>query len=381
MKKSNIYLDYAAATPVDPVVLEKMYPYFSDKFYNPSAIYLNSQAVAKDINDARKQVACRLGSKPTEIIFTSGGTEANNLAIHGIMQSFPDANLIVSAIEHESVLEPARQFQNQILNVDNNGIIKFEEIEQQINDQTVLVSIMYANNEIGSVQPLRKISKIINKIRQNRLENNITLPLYFHTDAAQATAYLDLQVSGLGVDLMTVNGGKVYGPKQSGALFVKSGVKIKPQILGGGQELGYRSGTENVPSIIGFATALDLVQERRIAESRRLKTLQTDFISKILSSVKNVTINGSLKNRLPNNIHLTFAGVDNETLVMQLDELGIRVATGSACAAASSEPSHVLKAINLSDKEARSSVRITIGRHTVQSDLDKTVSVLVSLIS
>lgn len=373
-------MDYAAATPMDPAVLAAMRPYFSEKFYNPSAVYLKSQNVAKDIESARKRIAHWLGAKPTEIIFTSGGTEANNLAINGVMQRFPEGNVVVSAVEHESVLAPARQYKYKEAAVKPDGLVDIEKLPKLINDQTVLISIIYANNEVGTIQPIRQIALIVEEIRKKRQNSGNKLPIYLHTDAAQAGAYLDLHASRLGVDLMTINGGKIYGPKQSGALFVKAGANLKPQILGGGQERSMRSGTENVPGITGFAMALDLAQKKRAEESQRLSDLRGLFIELLNQKIPKAVINGSLKHRLPNNIHVTFPGVDNERLIMQLDEAGIIAAAGSACAASSEEPSHVLKAMGLSDEQAQSSLRFTMGRQTTEKDVRHTISVLATLI-
>ncbi|MGZ6004646.1 MAG: cysteine desulfurase family protein [Candidatus Saccharimonadales bacterium] len=376
----TIYMDYAAATPMDDTVLAAMQPYFAQKFYNPSATYLAAKAVHADVEAARAKVAHWLGSRPSEIVFTAGGTEANNLAIQGVMRQFPDANLVVSAFEHDSVLEPARQFDHKIAKVSADGRLDLTDLEAKINHKTILVSVMYANNEIGTLQPLKEVAKIIDKIRINRQKQGNKLPIYLHTDACQAANYLDLHVDRLGVDLMTINGGKIYGPKQSGALYIKTGVLLTPQILGGGQENGHRSGTENVPAIIGLSTALDLAQIKRLTEVKRLAELQQRFVDKIVNSIKSASVNGSLRQRLPNNIHLTFPGVDNERLMMQLDEQGIMSAVGSACSASNEEPSHVLKAIGLSDADAQSSLRFTMGRSTTAADIDHTVKVLTELV-
>lgn len=372
----QIYLDHAAATPLDGAVLKAMQPYFSQKFHNPSATYLAAKAVHADIEAARGKVALWLGSRPTEIIFTAGGTEANNLAIQGVMQAFPGSNVVVSAIEHDSVLAPAAGFNYQQAKVTPEGRLGVTDLESKIDDHTVLVSVMYANNEIGTIQPIKEIAKIIDNVRRQRQKKGNNLPLYMHTDACQATNYLDLHVDRLGVDLMTINGGKIYGPKQSGALYVKTGTRLNPQILGGGQENGYRSGTENVPAIIGLAEALDLAQKKRAAESKRQAELQRQFFAKISDKQSTAVINGSQNNRLPNNVHVTFPGTDNERLMMQLDEQGIICAVGSACSASNEEPSHVLKAIGLSDDEAQASLRFTLGRSTTSVDINKTIEAL-----
>ena len=378
MKK--IYLDFAAATPLDSAVQATMAPYFTAKFYNPSATYLAAKSVNKDINEARGKTAHWLGCRPNEITFTAGGTEANNLAINGVMQAFPTANVLVSAVEHESVLKPAEQHKHKIVTALQDGRIDLNDLKKKIDDKTVLVSVMYANNEIGTVQPLKDIAKIIDEIRIKRARTKNNLPIYFHTDACQAANYLDLHAHRLGVDLMTINGGKIYGPKQSGALFIKTCTKIQPQILGGGQENGLRSGTENVPAIIGLAKALDITQTMRREESNRLKVLQQLFINQLLEKLPGCMINGSITRRLPNNAHVTIPGQDNERLMMALDERGIMCATGSACSASAEEPSHVLEAIGVSKQNAQSSLRFTMGRTTTKNEIIKVVHSLILIV-
>jgi cysteine desulfurase len=368
-----IYLDYAAATPVDPAVLKTMQPYYTDNFYNPSAAYLAAKSVAADLKKARESVAFWLGAKPSEIVFTAGGTEANNLAIAGIMDQYPDGNVIVGSIEHESVLEPAKKYDYQEVKVTKGGIIDLDYLEKIIDDKTVLVSVMYANNEIGTIQPIKEIAKFLQNIKKARANVGNKRPIYLHTDACQAGNYLDLHTSRLGVDLMTLNGGKIYGPKQSGALYIRTGVVVSAQILGGGQERGLRSGTENVAGIVGFAKALEMAQEKRHIETKRLTELRDDFISQLTKSFPDATINGSTKKRLPNNISVSFPGVDNERLMMQLDEKGIMCAVGSACSASNDEPSHVLKAIGLSDKQAQSTLRFSLGRSSGIHEVKETL--------
>lgn len=372
------YFDFAAATPLDETVIAAMQPYHSDQFYNPSALYVSAQNAKHALESARKSVAGVLGAKPPEIIFTAGGTESDNLAIQGIMRSFPGANCVVSAVEHEAVLAPAGLFEHTRAAVLPNGRVDVANLRSQIDDQTVLVSVMYANNEIGTVQPIAKIAAMVATIRQERSASGNDLPLYLHTDACQAANYLSLLVNTLGIDLMTLNGGKIYGPKQSGVLYVRTGTKLQPLILGGGQERGYRSGTENVAGSVGFAAALALAQDMRGDESARLKLLQTDFMNKLQVALPQAIVNGSLDYRLPNNVHITLPGSDNERVMMELDEQGFMVATGSACSASSDEPSHVLKAIGLADKAARSSLRISFGRQTTTEGLDGLVRALTS---
>ena len=375
-----IYLDYAATTPMDPQVAAVQQPYFSDKFYNPSATYLPALAVRKDVDSARSGLAHWLGARSSEIVFTAGGTEANNLAIRGVMEQFPGCNMVTSAIEHESVLQTAEAYAHKILPVTSDGMIDVRSLASLIDDKTVLVSIMYANNEVGSIQPLRQVAAVLDTIRRARREAGNDHPLYFHTDAAQAANYLDLHVARLGIDLMTLNAGKVYGPKQCGLLFVASHVRLQPQVRGGGQERGLRSGTENVAGVIGFAKALSLAQERRADESRRLAELQSLFFALLEAQIPGVVINGSRKQRLVNNVHSTIPGQDNERLLIALDEAGILCAAGSACSASNEEPSHVLKAMGLSEADAQSSLRFSMGLHTTEADIRTTVATLAKLV-
>jgi cysteine desulfurase len=276
---------------------------------------------------------------------------------------------------------PARNYSVKEAPVTSDGLLDLASFEQLIDDRTALVSIMYANNEVGSMQSLKKISDLLIKLRKIRSLNGNHLPLYFHSDGCQAGNYLDLHVHKSGVDLMTLNGGKIYGPKQSGVLYVNAGVRFKPQILGGGQERGWRSGTENIAGIVGFAKALDIAQAARQDETRRLQDLQQAFFKLLARHVPEAVINGSLKHRLPNNVHITIPGQDNERLVMAMDEAGIQCAAGSACSAGSEEPSHVLKAMGFTDDAARNSLRFTMGRYTGEKELQYTVETLAKIIA
>jgi len=370
-----IYFDYAAATPVSEEVFAAMTPYFTDKFYNPSALYLAAKGVSDDINNARGRVAKVLGVRPSEIIFTAGGTEANNLAINGIMQSFGECEVLVSAIEHDSVMQPAMQYPHKVIAVDHRGLVDVADLASKINDKTVLVSVMYVNNEIGTLQPIKEISSVIKKVRKDRQASGVETPLYLHCDAAQAGNCLPLLVDALGVDLLTVNGGKIYGPKQSGVLYVRSGTTLRTQIQGGGQEFGKRSGTENAAFVVGFAQALQTAQSTRKTEYNRLAALRAQFI-KQLSNIKGVEITQTHKHIVPSNVHFRVNGQDNERLMMALDEKGIMCAVGSACSASSDEPSHVLKAIGLSDQQARSSLRFTMGRHTTSQQITQAIQAI-----
>jgi cysteine desulfurase len=379
--KRAIYLDYAAATPLDPNVFAAMKPYFTEKFYNPSATYLASKAVKQELNKARETIAGWLGTRSSEIYFTAGATEANNLAISGIMQRFPKGEVLVSSIEHDSIIAPAEQYNCNKIASTSKGIIDVNDLKKKITSKTILVSVMFVNNELGTVQPLRDIAKLINDERGRRLKEGNKLPIYFHTDAAQAGNFLDLHTSRLGIDLMSLNGGKIYGPKQTGILYVKAGIELKSLILGGGQEQGLRSGTENVPGFVGLAKALDIAQKNREKESRRLKELRNLFVSELVKNIPSAEVNGSSKHQAPHIVHVTFSGVDNERLMMELDERGVQCAVGSACSASSAKPSHVLGAIGMSDKHARSSLRFSMGRGTTKKEILKTVKLLKSLLT
>lgn len=384
--KQTIYLDHAAATPTDPRVLAEMKPYFSENFYNPSATYMAAKSVKADLDKARESVAFWLGTRPGNIIFTAGGTEANNLALFGVAQNFPDSHIVSSELEHESILNPLNRLENTgnshtLVSPNPDGVIAVDRITKAITEKTVLVSIMYANNEIGTVQNIKKISAEVAKIRKDRQKSGNKLPIYLHTDACQAAAYLDLHVASIGVDMMTLNGGKIYGPKQSGILFVSSQVKLNPQIFGGGQEHGMRSGTENVAGSIGFASALNLVQSDRTSERIRLQKLQSLFVNELTKSIPGITINGSIQHRLPNNVHVTIPNTDNERLVFSLDEVGVQCAAGSACSASNDEPSHVLKSLGLSDITAQSSLRFSMGKQTTETDVRNAVLALAKIVA
>lgn len=378
---SEIYLDYAAATPLDPLVLSVMQPYLTEVFYNPSATYAGARTARQALLNARSKVARVLGAKPSEIIFTAGGTEANNLAIHGIMRRFTDSNIVVSSIEHSAVLKPAAKYSCLQAPVNAQGIVTADSFAAAITDQTVLVSCMYANNEIGTVQPIKAIAKICEDVRRARRSAGNNLPLYMHVDACQAPNYLDVQVARLGADLVSFNGSKIYGPKQSGVLFVKGGIVLEPLIDGGGQERGLRSGTENLAGAVGFAAALELAATMRKNETQRLQELQNYWYELLEQKIPSAILNGSRTQRLPNNIHISIPGIDNERLLFALDEAGVMAAAGSACSASSQTPSTVLAALGIDDATAQTSLRFTMGRATTREDLEQTVDCLVSLLT
>lgn len=364
MKK--IYLDYAAATPVDPQVLEVMQPFFTEQFANPSSLYSSARVTREALVAARASVANTLGAKQTEITFTAGATESINLAIQGVMRKFPSGHIVTTNIEHEAVLETVKQH--------NHSIVPVDKIIESITDDTVLVSVMMANNEVGTILPIKEISAAIALMQQS---GNRQKPLYLHTDAAQAGTTLDLHVSRLGVDLLTLNGGKMYGPKQSGILYVKNGTQLEPLMYGGGQERGLRSGTENVAFAVGFAKALELAQADRKTEAHRLKTLRDQLQKKLTDAIPEIIINGDQKHRLPHNLNITLPGLDGEAAVLYLDNAGIQASTGSACSIGSDKPSHVLLALGCTPAEANASLRFTLGKQTTQADIAQAAQVII----
>ncbi len=371
----RIYLDNAAATPVDKKVLNAMMPFFSDTFQNPSALYKGAREAKSALDSARSSVAQTLGARSGEIIFTAGGSESVNLAISGVMNKFPKNKVIITAIEHDAVINSADKYNSIKINVDKNGLINLASLAESITDDTVLVSVMFVNNEVGSIQPLQEISKIIANVKMERKKVANNLPIYFHTDACQAPMYLDCNVNSLGVDLMTLNGGKMHGPKQSGILYVRTGVMLEPLIFGGGQEYGLRSGTENVAFAIGFAEALRLSAVNRKDRAESVTELREYFIDKLVNNYS-AQITGSSKNRIANNVQAIFTGCDNERILFSLDDLGVDAAAGSACSASNDEPSHVLLAMGYSAQDARSSIRFSLGKQTTKEELDSVIEKL-----
>lgn len=377
---SPIYLDYAAATPLDSRVFDAMQPFWADNFYNPSSSYLAAKAVRQSLDDARGRVAHWLGAKPREVIFTAGATESINLAIHGVMRAFPGGHVVTSSIEHDAVLAAAKAHNHTLAPVLPDGTIDVVALKKAITDQTVLVSVAIANNEIGTIQPLREIALAVAEIRRLRQLKNNELPLYVHTDASQGACYLDIHASRLGVDLLTLNGGKMYGPKQSGVLFIKTGTQVQPLVVGGGQEFGMRSGTENVAASIGLATALDIAQSERKEAIAKTAALRDELQRAIVAAFPEVVVNGSKKRRLPNNLHLSWPGLDGERLLMLLDERGVMASTGSACAANKGTASHVLIACGLAESAIQGSLRLTIGRNTTPEDIKHAAECIITAV-
>ena len=363
------YFDHAATTPLDLKALEAMKPFLETEFANPSSIYSPARTTRHALEQARKTVADTLGAKPTEIIFTSGGTEGNNLAVQGVFKAHPKSSFITTSIEHDSVLAqvvPLSSWWNKctVVPVKPNGIIETQQIIDAITDETLLISVMMANNEIGTIQPISEIAKQLVAVRADRKNRNVNQPIYLHTDAVQAANYLDLHVERLGADLLTLSGSKIYGPRGTGVLYIRHSTTIEPLFYGGGQERGRRSGTENVAGAVGFASALKLAQEMRSNEAHRISTLRDELLINILLSIPDAIVNGDKKRRLPNNINLTIPGAEGEGMVLYLDNAGILASTGSACSSGSLDPSHVLLAIGRTKDEASQSLRLTLGRDT-----------------
>ncbi len=380
MKKRTVYLDYAAATPLDERVVSVMEPYFIYSFYNPAAAYLAARAVRADIQSARFRVANILGAKTAEIIFTAGATESINLALFGVLNTDADARLVTNAAEHEAVLSVARSTKGTVVPVLSTGLVDLSVLAAAITDETAVVSMSYINNELGCVQPIRDISKLVALINKDRRYRGEVRELNLHVDASQAVGHLDMHVSRLGVDLLTLNAAKAYGPKQVGVLYVRSGIMLKPLVEGGGQESGLRSGTENVSGIIGAAEAIILSEASRASTLRHLSSLHALAVSELQRAIPDMIVNGHHKRFSPHILSVSFAGVDGERLLMELDERGIMVATGSACAASRDTKSHVLAAINLSDDLIAGSLRLSFGHQTTEEDVRYAVSNIIECV-
>ncbi len=385
MTQKQIYLDCAATTPTDLTVFKKMQPYFFEQYGNPSTIYSLGEKASQAVENARDQVADFLKCSPNEIYFTGSASESDNWIIYGVInkiweQENKKPHIIISSIEHKAVIEPARYHEENnlaeltLLPINNDGIIELTELEKAIKNNTRLISIMYANSEIGTIQPIKEIGALIKKINSKRKEKII-----FHTDAVQAVNYLDCNVQNLGVDALSLSGHKIYGPKGVGALYIKKGTPIVSLIRGGGQEKDMRSGTENVPGIVGLGEAIKKVRDCK-TKFQSIKKLRNKLITGILKDIPNSQFNGSLKNRLPNNAHISFSKAEGESIVMELSQRNIFVSTGSACANNSLIPSHVLTALGLSYEQSHCSIRFTLGRHTTNNDINSVLKVLPGII-
>jgi cysteine desulfurase len=369
----TIYFDNAATTPVRKEVFKAMKPYFSKSYGNPSSLHAKGLEARDAVEESRKTIAGILNCSTDELIFTSGGTESINLAIKGIAFARKKGHIITQKTEHDAVLETCkwlekRGFDVTYLNVDEFGLVKPEHVEKHIRKDTILVSIMYANNEIGTIQPIKEIAEVCRKHK-----------VLFHTDACQAAGYLDIDVQNLGIDMMTINGSKIYGPKGIGLLFVKKGIEIEPLLHGGGQESGLRSGTENVPAIVGFAKALELAQKEKVTEVQRLTALQDRLVSG-LQRISDSKLNGHPQKRLPNNVNISIYGIEGEAVLLMLNEKGICASTGSACSTKSLEPSHVLLALGMSHEMAHGSLRFSLGKHTKEKDISRLMKVLPGIV-
>lgn len=378
MINPSLYLDHAATTPIDGDVLAAMQPYLKEAYANPSSLYRAARTTRNAVEESRRTLANVLGAKPTEIMFTSGSTEGNNAAIQGVLRRHPGAHWVTSAIEHDAVLAIVKPYEAwgnpaSVVAVKPDGIINLAALTAAITDATVLVSLMMANNEIGTIQPVAEAARAIAVIRASRLQRGIQTPLYLHTDATQAAGYLDLHVARLGVDLLTLNGSKIYGPKGSGLLYIRTGTALEPLMYGGGQERGRRSGTEHVAGIVGLAHALQLTATMRENEGRRLSVLRDHLLRQLTTALPELILNGHPRHRLPNNLNITLPGVEGEGLVLYLDEAGIQTSTGSACSTGNLDPSHVLLALGRTTAQANSSLRLTLGRSTDAAAIEQVI--------
>jgi len=384
----KIYLDNSATTPLNREVLSFMAKYWSDDFANPSSIHSMGVKAKVALQKSRESIAKFLNAHDREIVFTSGGTESNNLAIFGTVNSllkegkkYSNIHLITTDIEHSSISECFRDLESKgckvdYLKVDEYGIINPKDLREMIKPTTVLISIGYANSEIGVIEPIKEVIKEIRHKRKEKEGDRLSIP-YLHVDASQAGLYLNMNVEELGVDLMTLDAQKMYGPKGIGALYVRDGIKIEPVMFGGGQEKGLRSGTENIPLIVGFAKATESAQKNKIKESERLTKIRDYFFEKINNFVPNAVINGCTEERLPNNINISIVGLDGEMLVFRLDEAGFIVSSSSACASGTGE-SEVVKKISNTER-AKSTLRFSMGKDTKIGDIKKLLITLKKL--
>jgi cysteine desulfurase len=374
---SIIYLDHAATTPTDPEVVKAMLPYFTEKFGNPSTLYSVGREAKRVIEEARAKVAELIGAETEEIVFTSGGTEADNFALEGVAfaNESQGNHIITSTIEHHAVLEPAhflekRGFKVTYLPVDPTGLVDPEDVRKAITDKTILISIMHANNEIGTIEPVEETGRIAREAE-----------IYFHTDAVQTVGSLPIDVDKLNVDLLSMSAHKLYGPKGVGALYIRKGTKMVPFLQGGGQERKRRASTENVPGIVGFGKAVEIDQADMEERSLRLTKLRDRLIEGILEKIDRSRLNGHPTRRLPNNVSVCIESVEGESLLMALDGYGICASSGSACTSGSLEPSHVLTSLGLSPDIAFGSLRLTLGRHTTGEEVDLVLEMLSEIVA
>ena len=374
--KNKIYLDYAATTPVDPRVVRAMIPYFSKNFANTMSLHGSGQEAKKSLDESRKLIADFIGAKTSEIIFTGSATESNNFVLKGIAfaNKIKRNHIIISSIEHPCILESAiwlekQGFEISRLKVDQYGLVNIEELKKSIKKETILVSIMHANNEIGTIQPIQEIGKICKD-----------KGVYFHTDASQSLGKEFIDVNKMGIDLLTASAHKLYGPKGVGLLFIREGVRIEPLLHGGGQEFGLRSSTCNVAGIVGFAKACGVCKELMEKENKRLKKLRNKLIAGILNKIDDSFLCGHPKKRLSNNANIAFSFVEGESLLIHLDFLGVAISTGSACSSKKLTPSHVLTAIGLKPNQIQGSLRFTLGRWTQEEEINYVLEVLPGIV-
>ncbi|MCS5667908.1 MAG: aminotransferase class V-fold PLP-dependent enzyme [Dehalococcoidia bacterium] len=380
--EGTVYMDHAGTTALDPKVLEAMIPYFSKHFGNPSSLHSVGQEARYALDEARERVAGVLNCRPREVVFTGGGTESDNAAIHGVATGLHETgnHIITSSVEHHAVLHACQYLESQgfevtYLPVDSDGMVQPESVYNAINERTTLVTIMYGNNEIGTINPISDISKAI-KERAGDLSRTIV----FHTDAVQAAGYLSLNVLELGVDLLSLSGHKFHGPKGTGVLYIKRGTPYLPLIHGGGQERERRSGTENIPGIIGLSLALETANSNRGETGRSCSALRDKIIASVLEQIPGSHLNGHASQRLPNNANFSFTGVEGEPILLGLDMAGIAASSGSACSSGSLEPSHVLLALGQSAEIARGSLRLTLGRENTEEEIEYLLEVLIDLV-
>lgn len=373
----RIYLDYAATTPVHPDVLEAMLPYFNAEYGNPSAIHSYGQTTRGAIDEARTSVAGLIGCSPEEIVFTSGGTEADNHALAGIIAANRDKgnHIITTAVEHHAILETCEALSKQgcsitVLPVGTDGLVDPESVRNAITPETVLISVMHANNEIGTIQPLAEIGKVAREAG-----------VLFHTDAVQSAGRIPVKVEELGADLLSMSAHKLYGPKGAGALYIRRGTNISPMVRGGAQEHGWRAGTENVPGIVGFGAAAELARREMAADRERQTVLRDRLIQGILQGIDHTFLNGHPEKRLPNNVNIGIAYVEGEAILLNLDLLGIGASSGSACSSGSLDASHVILATGCPPELARGSLRFTLGKWTTDEDIDRVLEVLPGIVS
>ena len=373
--KDIIYLDHAAATPIDPVVLSDMMPYFSDKFFNPSSPYSVAVEVKRDYQEAKSRIARSMGVQADELVMTAGATESVNIAL-----SAASGVIAVGATEHMSVLSMAQKSNGVVIATDKKGRITADAVEKIMRPDLTLVSVGLVNNELGTIQPLNEIMQVVEAERAKRRKAGNNLPLYVHSDASQALALIDVRPKRLGVDLLTLSAAKVYGPKQVGLLWVRPGVILAPTIVGGGQEMGLRSGTENVAGVVGFATAAELAQKRRPGEVKRLRTMRDNMQHELELAFPEVVISSDKKKGLASLLHVSFPDIDAERLIFWLEMRGVMVATGSACAANRGTQTHDLHAIGLSNEEIRGSLRISLGRLSTEENCKEATRLIIEAI-